>query len=198
MPLSLVGSLAQITVTATVGMAALGLYVADLGWERVLAHPAFVGLGFAGALVLLVAYFRLPRWIGWLPQRWLETRVGRGLQEGAGLRGVELRRVIGWSAARYGVFTAQYLVLLTAYGISVDPVAGGAAIGTIFLVQSVLPNLAVLEPLKRGSVAFYLLGAYTGNELGVVAASATLWVLNLLIPAVAGYVLMLAQDPFRR
>ncbi len=110
----------------------------------------------------------------------------------------ELLKVLSLSVIRYLVFTIQYLLLLKIFNIHIPLIEGSALIAAIFLVQTIIPSIAIAEIGIRGSVALFFLTPYSNNELGIVSAAWGLWLINLVIPAIIGMVLILLNKRAKR
>lgn len=110
----------------------------------------------------------------------------------------ELFNVLSLSMLRYMVFTLQYLLLLKIFNIQIPLMEGIALIATIFLVQTIIPSIAIAEVGIRGNVALFFLTPYSGNQLGIVSAAWGLWLINLVIPAVIGMILILISRGIKR
>ena len=207
-PVTLVGSLAQLTVTVAVGMICLIVFVAL--WQG--QGEDGLGLSKPGAGVVLGAcvpvfafmallwnLLRVPRdWYRFVPKRfrkgaWIK-QLDNGLKALRSVSSALLARVLALSLLRYAVFAAQYLFLLSAYGITLPLLKAVPTVGSVFFVQSVLPTFAVVELFRRGEIATTFFGTFSDNTLAIYAASATLWLINLIIPALLGYVLMLFRS----
>lgn len=106
----------------------------------------------------------------------------------------DLLKILLLSLARYMIFTTQFILLLLAYGIKIPFMHYLTVIPVIFLVMTIIPTIALSELGIRGSVSLYFLGFYLTetvglydlSSLGIVAASTTLWLFNLAIPALTG------------
>ncbi|MEI7802627.1 MAG: lysylphosphatidylglycerol synthase domain-containing protein [Bacteroidota bacterium] len=110
----------------------------------------------------------------------------------------ELFNVFSLSVLRYFVFTVQYLLLLQMFNIQIPWMEGAALIATIFLVQTIIPSIAIAEVGIRGNVALFFLSSYSSNQLGIVSAAWGLWLINLVIPAVIGMILILISRGIKR
>ncbi len=110
----------------------------------------------------------------------------------------ELFNVFLLSAFRYFVFTLQYLLLLQLFNIQIPWLEGSALIATIFLVQTIIPSIAIAEVGIRGNVALFFLSTYSNNHLGIVSAAWGLWLINLVIPALIGMILILISRGIKR
>lgn len=100
----------------------------------------------------------------------------------------ELSQALWYSLARYGTYSLQYYLLLLFFGIKIPISAAFAGISTIFLVQTSIPLPPLWDLLARGEVALQIWGVFDANEISILAATFSLWVINLIIPALIGTV----------
>lgn len=204
-PLSLMGSWAQLLVTGILG-ALCGVlfyyrFTRDLAWPSI--HQPLAWLLAIGLLSLLAlgAYLWFPRWIPHLRHWTLWKRLPKSFRPPLGLLEMLSPALLGQafalSGARYVVFAAQYLILLRVFDLPLGMGQGFVALGTLFLMQSILPSLSAFEWLKRGKLALLVFGVFIPEsahaELSILAASTGLWAINLVLPALLGYGLLLAQ-----
>ena len=118
----------------------------------------------------------------------------------------ELIIVILLSALRFFVFSTQMFLLLRAFSVEIPYLNAMVIIGVIFFAITLIPTVAIAELGIRGSVSLFLVGVYFGEPenmsdgmaMGVVAASTSLWLINLAIPALAGAVFAYNLKFFRR
>lgn len=95
------------------------------------------------------------------------------------------------SITRGVIFTAQYLFLLWWLGVAIPLVGGFCTAALFFWVMAVVPTISLTELGVRGNVSLELFGVFSPDALPILAASAALWFLNLIIPAVVGSLLLL-------
>ncbi|GAA4364930.1 hypothetical protein GCM10023185_34850 [Hymenobacter saemangeumensis] len=102
-----------------------------------------------------------------------------------------LHAVLAISGLRYGVFCAQFMLLLLAYGVKA-PLGGGlAAVAGTFLMKSLVPSLNALADVGvRELSATHLFSLLGQPVLPVLSASLSLWVLNIALPSAAGLLLV--------
>jgi hypothetical protein len=67
-----------------------------------------------------------------------------------------------------------------------------------FLSMSVIPTIALTEIGVRGSVAIYFFGFLSENVIGIMTAAFTLWIINLVIPALIGTLFVYQLKFFRK
>ena len=65
-------------------------------------------------------------------------------------------------------------------------------IAVFYLIMAVAPTIGFVELPVRISACWALLKFYTVNELGVGATALGIWLINLVVPAVIGSLLILS------
>lgn len=183
--LTLVNSFAQIIVTGGLGIA--GLVVWLIGSPAAYSNVVVI-LGIATLAVMVVIYFQLPGLVArlgywrpvWKRRKWF--RVLRVLQH-IPLR--HLQVILAYAFLRYTIYAFQYVLLLHVF--TQVPLAHIiVAVPVLFFFQMGIPVPAILEIGVRGSLATNLLATYQAPATGVLVAATTLWVVNLLVPAAIG------------
>ena len=101
---------------------------------------------------------------------------------------------LGYAALRYVLYSIQYYTMLRFYGIQLPLDAALAGVGTIYLLQTAIPLPPVLGLLARGEIALLVWGIWGGNSLSILAASYTLFVLNLVFPALLGLIFIVKKS----
>ncbi len=97
--------------------------------------------------------------------------------------------VLFLSLIRYLIYTFQYVILIYYFGVSDDILTSFLGVGAIFFFQSNLPLPAALSVFARGEMAIFLWSLFSTNVLGILAATFTLWSINLVVPALGGMIL---------
>ena len=118
----------------------------------------------------------------------------------------ELVMVIIISLARFIVFSTQLFFLFRLFGIALPYGGAMVIIAVIFFVMTMIPTIAITELGIRGSVSLFLLGIYFGHplqmapevNLGIVAATTSLWIINLALPALVGAIFVFNLKFFRK
>ncbi len=105
---------------------------------------------------------------------------------------VEITSLVSYAALRYMVFSFQFYLILVLFGISLHPFTMLTGIALVFLSKSIIPTFSFLADLGiRETAALYFFGIYGAEAAQIVAASLSLWLLNILIPALFGSLLVL-------
>lgn len=118
--------------------------------------------------------------------RYLQSILQQGLEVLTQYRVSHLLKGLVWAALRYGLYSVQYYLILRFYGIQLSLGAAMAGVGSIYLFQTAIPLPPVLGLLARGEIALLVWGIWGANALSILAASYTLFVLNLVFPALLG------------
>lgn len=87
---------------------------------------------------------------------------------------------------RYLSIVNQHYLLFLLFGVSIPYPVMMAAIAGIYFLGSALPNFTFIDFAVRGSVAVYFFGIIGVNEWIVVLAATLQWLLNVVLPVVAG------------
>jgi uncharacterized membrane protein YbhN (UPF0104 family) len=108
-----------------------------------------------------------------------------------------LFRLLSLSAARYLVFAIQYFLLFRLFDVHVSWWQSLWTVNVIFLVLAIIPTFAIAELGLRGKVSLQLLHIFSKNDLGIGFATLTIWLINLVIPAMIGSLLILSVKIFK-
>jgi len=172
----------------------LGLLMALLFFNSYMEiqQGVFLSLLFASVLVicaLLLAYFRIDLIDGllaYLPQyKWVE-KIRSSVSSFSIMDTRSLFYILGLSFLRYSVYLTQYVLLIFFFGVTDRLIPAILGVSTLFFLQSNLPLPPALSVLARGEMAIFLWSVFTSNVLGIIAATFSLWIINLVVPAILG------------
>jgi len=118
----------------------------------------------------------------------------------------ELLKVLAYSLLRYIVFTLQFYLMLKIFGINLPLISGFIMISIILFAITIIPTIAIAELGIRGSVALFIIGTYLEShgvsnfnlDLGIIAASSGIWLINLAVPALIGAIMVFNLKFFRK
>lgn len=110
----------------------------------------------------------------------------------------DLITVAGLSAFRYVIFTLQYVLIFKVADIHLPFSDLFFATGLIFLVMTILPSIAVLEPAMRVSVSAFVMQNMISDMSAILTVSFAVWFINLVIPSLSGSVLFVGAKFSRR
>jgi hypothetical protein len=202
--LTVVSSMAQIMVTLAFGIYGLFrlksvMHTFPNGWS---AAAIWVDALLYITLFVLIAltffYLRLAwffSWMGKIPQLERLTGIVKHLQ----FFDLSLLGKI-WllSLVRYIIFIVQYYLLYKVFSVSLDLWQVFWSVSIVFLVLAVFPSIAFLTDLGlRWKTSIEIMQLFNTNSVGILATALTIWVINLVIPALAGSLLLLNIRIFR-
>ena len=90
------------------------------------------------------------------------------------------------SFIRYAVFCTQFVLLLYFSGIQLPLILLAGLVSITFLIGTIIPTFALSEIAVRGSVAVFIIGAFSNQEAIILFASFLLWIINIALPALLG------------
>jgi uncharacterized membrane protein YbhN (UPF0104 family) len=96
------------------------------------------------------------------------------------------RKNMALALFRYLSIVNQHYLLFLLFGVNIPYPVMMAAITGIYFLGSALPNFTFIDFAVRGSVAVYFFGIIGVNEWIVVLAATLQWLLNVVLPVVAG------------
>jgi hypothetical protein len=158
---------------------------------------AFVGM-LTSSLLLALFYYNLGS-VEKLIEQWF--RKSRYLYLVEALRSFgsnRLNTILAFSAFRYLIFIFQYILAFRLFEVNVNLFQLVAVMTLVFAALAIIPSIVLLELGIRGQVSLKLVGLFTANSLGILFTSLTIWFINLVIPALAGSLLMLSVKVFKK
>lgn len=110
----------------------------------------------------------------------------------------ELLTVIGYSLARFSVFSFQYYLVIHLLLPDLPVFQMMMTVIVFLFVQSALPSLDLFDVGVRSFTAAHLFLYVTNQQLAIIAAVSSIWLINLIIPAALGSVFVLKLKFFDR
>jgi MFS family permease len=202
--LSVVGSMSQIIVTFVLGLLGL-LYLRfavmdadhEVGisafWINVLIYTIS-----GGTILFILLFFRISWAIRLLEKIPFVQKHKFFVQKLEDFHPKELTRILFLSFCRYVVFVVQYVLLLQVFEVSISFTDAACMVGVMFLLLAIVPTIALAELGFRGKLSLQLFGLFSTNTVGIVATAAGIWIINLIIPAIAGSLFILGIRLFRK
>lgn len=202
--LTLVGSTSQLIITVifgTIGLFFLRQNLVDttngaiglsMLWINIIIYGA-TGI----AIILLLIYFRLSfitRVIEKIP---FVAKYAYFIQKLGEFEWPELLKVLCLSLLRYSVFIIQYVLLLQVFEVDISLWNACQLTFVMFLILAVVPTIALAELGLRGQVGLLLFGLFSNNSLGILLTASGIWIINLVVPALAGSLFILGKKFFR-
>jgi hypothetical protein len=109
-----------------------------------------------------------------------------------------LMRILFLSFVRYIVFIIQYSLVFPVFNVSLGfgQVCGGMSV--VFLIMAIVPTFTFLTELGlRWGASIQVLELFSTNSIGIFATSFAIWLINLIIPALIGSLLIVSIKLFK-
>jgi hypothetical protein len=186
---TVVGNVSQLLIILSLGLTGIWVYshlflkLAPLA----LAGATFMAFCFLG--LLFAIYFNIDLLVLLARRLPLAGRFRPYFKQLAVLRNYSARDLgiaLLLAFCRYATYSTQYFLLLKFYGIGVGWPLAMAGIAAIFLMQASIPLPPVLGLMARGEIALLIWGRFSNSPIDILAATFSLFFINLAIPAVFG------------
>ncbi|MEZ2336106.1 lysylphosphatidylglycerol synthase domain-containing protein [Mucilaginibacter sp. RCC_168] len=181
-----VGAFGQIIMTNLLGLIAIVWlfynYIPVSTW-------LFVAIILISALtlaVLLICFFHIKGIINLLNRIAFLRKYNKFFEIMGRYKTNELIRILGFSMARYVTFTIQYCIV---FHLLIPQFAFFPMVMMLFVyffVTSAVPSLDLLDVGVRSFTASHLFAYVTDQKIAIIAGVSSIWLINLIIPAILG------------
>lgn len=194
--LTITGSISQLIVTLIMGLAGMIILKSTIEngqlistfWLEIMLYGVI-----AAVLVLTLFYFRLSLLVRWIDRLPASKRYAWLIETLEDFNATLLLQLLSLSTLRFIVFIVQYYLLFRLFNVDISLWQAWWTVSVSFLVMAVIPTIALFTDLGlRGKVSLMLVGLFSGNNLGISLAAVSIWFINLIIPALAGSLLILS------
>jgi hypothetical protein len=204
--LTIVCSISQMIVTMLVGCAGVIYLQWHLDDHQIPNAQAFhLALNILFSIVvisfvlLLIIYFRLSWLVSLMNMLRVPDKYLVYVKVLEGLNATILLRILSLSFVRYAVFIMQYYFMFSVFGVSLTLLQTLSSVSVVFLVMAVVPTFTVLTELGlRWEASIQVVQLFSGNTVGIFATSFGIWLINLVVPALAGSLLILGIKLFKK
>lgn len=197
---TLVGSFSQLLVTIFAGTIGFLFLKPSLihQFPQLKIWYQFILYGLILVLMIMaLIYFNVAGTVS-LFNRWIKNRNYIYLIEALqNFHNKLLLRLLGLSLLRYMIFIIQYVLVFYLFEVNVSVGTIAAVMSVVFLSMAIIPSIALVEVWLRGEISIKLMGLYSLNTLGIGFTSVTVWFINLILPAIAGSLLLLSLRVFK-
>ncbi|SDD92214.1 lysylphosphatidylglycerol synthase domain-containing protein [Niabella drilacis] len=193
--LTVVSNTSQLLVTILMGLCSLYFLKEPLVAARIISLLWFDALFYIVALsavVLLIFYFRISWMVKWINRLPSGQKFSWSIEALEQFNATLLLRLLSLSVTRFFIFILQYFLLFQLFEVDLSFWQVWTGISVLFLILAIIPTIALFTDLSvRGSLSLTILGLFNANQLGISLTSASIWLINLIIPALIGSVLVL-------
>lgn len=181
-----VGNIGQMVLTNVFGAIALSIFIYRFVPLDYRLYYALIALSTMFCSFFIVFYFN----IRWLNGILLSMRFTRKYKKFYSILARyskrELFNILLFCLARYIVFSSQYFILFFWLIPEIHYLDILMLVSILFFVQSTLPSLDLFDIGVRSVTAAYFFSFVTNQEVAVIACTASIWLINIIIPAILG------------
>jgi hypothetical protein len=185
--------LAQMVVTITLGLAGAATYLPSNDYllkDKPDSWMVTLSISITAGLILVILFFSIDRLSGFFQRfRWLRI-FHPFLNALQGVSGKDKSFLLLFSTIKFLTYITQFYLILHFFGIHIPPFTGLSAVSLIYLILHFVPVPTVGDLGVRGSVAILILGPYTSDIPAIVFTTFLIWIINIMIPAMIGLVLL--------
>ncbi|MDP4249989.1 MAG: lysylphosphatidylglycerol synthase domain-containing protein [Bacteroidota bacterium] len=192
---AIICSMAQMLITLLAGSVGLFFFSRFIPEFRG-THPdasyfkIFLLITILSALLLGTLYFRFEPLVGRV--NGLLKKYNRAFYIPESFSARMLFKILFISLIRYGVFLLQYFLLFSLFGVDLAGIQVFVGVSVMFVVMAIIPSLTLLTDLGlRWEAGIQIFQVFTVNTAGILAVSLGIWLVNLIIPALIGSLLIL-------
>jgi Lysylphosphatidylglycerol synthase TM region len=188
-------SMSQMLVTLVAGSVGILLFSmlplhSSVSWINVSFFRSSTIITAIAALLLGLVYFRFDPLVkhlnSWLKKNNKEISIPQDFSFAM------LATILLISTIRYAVFLIQYFLLFSLFGIPLMGKQVFTGVSVMFVLMALVPTLTFLTDLGfRWAAGIQIFQTFTSNTAGILAVSLGIWLINLIIPALIGSLLIL-------
>lgn len=201
--LTIVGSMGQLLITLVLGISGLVYIRSELIQKAVGPSSAVFWLNgvlyisILATCFLTLLYFRLSWLIRWIEKIPRIEKFVRHIRVLDNFNLTMLLRILSLSAGRYLVFVMQYFILFDVFKVELNGWQVFWSVSVVFLVLAIVPTIALITELGvRWKTSVEVVQLFSVNVVGILATSLAIWIINLVIPALIGSLLILSVRLF--
>ena len=165
-------SYAQLLITLGLGSVALFFNLPFFPWLKWVAPFITVGA--------FMLYFHPGYFKGWL-KKLTTLQIDNSLKI----------KLIILSLFKYMFFVLQYTWVVNRLQVPISFLDLWIALGVLFLALSIIPAISISDLVIRGQLIVLLLEPWYTNSLMLICLSTIIWLVNFLLPALFGAILLL-------
>lgn len=183
-----VGSFGQNVITNVLGSVAIVWFVWTFLNFNLWLNVGLLILAAAFAVLMLLFYFNIRWMVSLLNSIRFLQKFHRFFDIMGRYTFTELVNIMGYCLARFAVFSFQYYLVIHLLIPSIPAYDVLLMVFVLFFVQSALPSLDLLDFGVRNFTAGMLFVYVTDQKIAIMAAVTSIWLINLIIPAILGSV----------
>ena len=190
---TILGSLSQLLVTLFIGSCGLvylnyfSTSAAIVPWIN---SDVLVLVSISVTVILSMLFFQIQWVVNFMQKFAFLKNLMKHLTILDYFRGKQLLRILLFSFIRYIIFILQYVLLLNVLEVNVSIHISLSLLTIFYLVMALAPTIGFIELPVRAAASVELFKLYSENIVGIQAAAFGIWIINLVLPAIIGSILI--------
>jgi hypothetical protein len=193
-----VGSFSQGLVTNVLGVIAMIWFTLNYVHDKVWIYAAVIAVCAVLATIQLIIYFNIKWMVFFFDKIAFIRKYHRFFEVLDRYKSHELIRIMGFSVARYATFSMQYYLVFQMLVPQMPVFSMFMMLMLFLLISALIPSLDLFDIGVRGFTASHLFIYLTDQKLAVIAGVSSIWLINLIIPAILGSLFVLKLKFFDR
>lgn len=148
-------------------------------------------------VILVAVYYHLPQFAHLIEKmlpRNIISRISARLKTLDLYKPALLNLILGLSFLRYMVYFLQYILIIRFFNVGSEIIEIAGNVAGIYMIQTGIPLPAFLSIMARGELAILVWSGLEVSSTVALAATFTLWIINLILPSVAGLIVLYFAD----
>lgn len=202
--LTIVCSISQLIITVGMGCAGLAVLFKEIAGAKIISGydvsiwlNVFLFGSLAAFVVCLFVYFRLSFFCRLMEKAGRMKKYFYLIEELENTSDRLLIKLLLLSLLRFFVFFIQYYLLFRFFNVDAGWWQCLWAVSISFLILAAIPLPAFAELPARGKSTWIVMQLFTPNLLGVTITAASVWFVNIIIPAIIGSLLIAGVKLFK-
>ncbi len=188
--LHFINGMFQMLITVSVGMICVAAKLINQQGSNIIVYGTIV----VGSLLILGFCWAITH-VSFIQSklsflRWFKKMEAKDFVK---LPEILIVKLVLLSMARYMVFTIQFYLIYQAFSSNTDFVSLFMSIAAYFVLTSLIPMISIIEPAIRAAIALFVFNTSPDHTLVVILASTFLWIINVVIPSIIGYIVILRK-----
>lgn len=193
-----VGSFSQGLVTNVLGVISMIWFAFNFIHDKVWIYSTVILVCAVLATIQLVIYFHIKWMVTIFDKIGFIRKYHRFFEVLGRYKTNELIRIMGFSLARYLTFSMQYYLVFQMLVPQMLVFQMFMMLMLFLLISALVPSLDLFDIGVRGFTAAHLFVYITDQKLAVIAGVSSIWLINLIIPAILGSLFVLKLKFFDR
>jgi uncharacterized membrane protein YbhN (UPF0104 family) len=187
---TIVGSYSQLLITIILGL--LAFFIS----KPIIVYNIEINSSFNNFIlivltcILLLVYFKISIFSYLINKIKFLSRFKDLFQSLELYSSLDLFKVLLLSLLRYTVFAVQFVLIVYFFNIEISLINIILGIAQFYLVLLIIPTVSFAEPGVRAVIAISVFSQYTNSIDLVVYSISVLWLINIVIPAFIGSILL--------